>query len=185
MMKQEIIEVVQDYLKKFPLEKQSLIILENYLKKFNDDEIVDWNNVSGHITVGAFVYCQKKDMWLALYHKDLKMYLYPGGHVDKNDKNLITATLRELEEETGLKDLTLFNLKPIDIDIHLIPFNERVLMPEHYHFDFRYIFLIEDIDKVVVDKNELRDYQWILSSELSMNANFEKVIKKFQDFYKK
>ena len=45
-----------------------------------------------------------------LYHNDLKMYLYPGGHVDDNDNSILSAAEREVKEETGLVDFKLLIL---------------------------------------------------------------------------
>lgn len=185
-MRENVRLIIKKYLEKFSKEKERLFLLEDYLNKSDDNEIIDWNNINGHLTVGAFVYCVSEDKFLVLYHKDLKMYLYPGGHVDKEDKSLLDAAKRELEEETGLKKLKLLqtdNMKvPFDIDIHLIPINERVNIPEHYHFDFRYLFLTETISEINFDKQEFNNYKWISSEELSKDKNYGKIISKVKSF---
>ncbi len=47
-------------------------------------------------------------------------------------------------EKTGLSNLEQLKLFeneqiPVDIDTHLIGYNERLNLPAHYHFDFRYL----------------------------------------------
>ena len=47
-------------------------------------------------------------------------------------------------EETGLSNLKQLKLSeneqiPIDIDTHLIEYNERLNLLAHYHVDFRYL----------------------------------------------
>ena len=79
-----------------------------------------------------------------MYHKDLKIFLYPGGHVNNNEKSPLQTTKREIIEETGINRLEQLKLSeneqiPIDIDTHLIEYNERLNLPAHYHFDFRYL----------------------------------------------
>lgn len=176
-------DVVTYYLKKFPDEKDRLSILKSYLKKNNSKSRIDWNNINGHITVGVFVYCKKKDKFLVLYHKDLKMYLYPGGHVDSNDSSLVAAAKRELIEETGISNFNIFNDGniPIDIDTHIIPFNERVNMPEHYHFDFRYLFFIDSVCDVILDREECSNYKWVSSFDLLNDKNYGNVVGKIKD----
>ena len=66
-----------------------------------------------------------------IYHKDLKMYLHPGGHVDINEFNVLEAAKREVFEETGIKVLESINIcenkfVPFDIDTHEIEYNKRL-----------------------------------------------------------
>lgn len=183
-MKDDVELVVSRYLKVFPDEKERLFMLEDYLNKSKSKEITDWNNKNGHLTVGAFVYCKKEDRFLILYHKDLEMYLYPGGHIDKKDKCLFDTAKRELKEETGLENLKplLINneILPFDIDTHLIPNNDRVSMKEHYHFDFRYLFFIDKVSDINLDKEECKNYKWIKSFKLSKDKNYGNVVNKLE-----
>ena len=188
-MKEDIKGMLIQYLKIFPKEKDRLSFLEKYLKKYNDLEMIDWNNQEEHLTVGAFVYCKAKDKFLILYHKDLKMYLYPGGHIEKADKSLLEAAKRELKEETGLENEMPFlidnQLLPFDIDTHFIPFNKRIQMKEHYHFDFRYLFLIDDIKDIFIDKEECKNYKWVSSSQLEKDKIYRNIVSKIKDILKK
>ena len=144
-MKDILLNVLNNYLLLFPEEQQRQITLINYLDSHEDDELTDWNNFDGHIVAGGFIYAKEENKFLVLYHNDLKMFLYPGGHVDSSDANTLEASKREILEETGLTNLEQLKLTedaliPIDIDTHKIGYNERLNLPEHYHFDFRYLF---------------------------------------------
>lgn len=181
-MKLDLKKIIKQYLENFPLEKEKLSLLFAFLKKHSDYDMFDWNNTNGHITVGAFIYCEKEDKFLVLEHKDLNMYLYPGGHVDRSDKNLVAAAKRELMEETNIRKVKLAsfceNGVPFDIDIHLIPYNKRIKMEKHWHFDFRYIFFTDEIKNISFDKEEISNYKWISSKELFNDKNFGKVLEK-------
>ena len=183
-MKEKIELIINNYLEIFQNEKERLLLLKNYLKDSTNEELTDWNNVNGHLTAGAFVYCKREDKFLVLYHKDLKMYLYPGGHMDIQDENPLETAKRELKEETGFENLKLLSngdyLVPFDIDTHLIPYNARVNMPEHYHFDFRYLFLVENTNAVTFDNEEFSDYKWISSIELSNDKNYGNIVNKLK-----
>lgn len=183
MEKEIITNAVNKYLDFYKDEKDRLHIFLEYLKKFNGKEIVDWNNFGGHIVAGGFIFSLEEKKFLVLYHKDLKIYLYPGGHVDKEDANPLVTSRREVLEETGLDNLNLLKIVedevvPVDIDTHMIPYNERLDLPPHYHFDFRYLFVVEKIDDIKVDTDELGDYRWIDMEELYDNQYYGRIASK-------
>ena len=182
-MKINFNKIINEYLKEFPEEINRQEILINYINKFSKDEIIDWNNFNGHIVASAFVYAQKERKFLVLYHKDLKMFLYPGGHINIEDQNPLKAAKREVKEETGLTDIKVLSifkneLIPIDIDTHIINYNKKLNLPEHYHFDFRYIFTIDNITEIKLEQEEVSEYRWITLEELKENMNYGKIIEK-------
>ncbi len=183
MEKKIILEAVYKYLDFFKDEKERLHIFINYLDNFTGDEIVDWNNFDGHIAAGGFIYSLEEKKFLVLYHKDLKIYLYPGGHVDKDDKSPLETSKREVLEETGIFDLRQLKIVddeivPVDIDTHMIPYNERLDLPSHYHFEFRYLYVVDKVDDIKVDTSELGDYRWMDMDELYDNPYYGRIASK-------
>lgn len=179
-MKDNLIALLNSYLILFPEEQERQKILIQYLQSHQNDEVVDWNNFDGHIVAGGFIYAKEENKFLVLYHNDLKMFLYPGGHVDSNDVNTLTAAKREIAEETGLNNLEQLivsdnELMPIDIDTHKIGYNERLNLPEHYHFDFRYLFVVDKIQDIKTDEDEMSGYKWISLDELTNDPNYGRV----------
>ena len=177
--------IIEKYLLLFPDEKERQNKLIEFLSRYTEEESTDWNNFDGHIVASGLVYSIKDKKFLVLYHKDLKMYLYPGGHIDSTDKNVLSAAIRETKEETGLIDFKLFKfteneLIPLDIDTHIIEYNERLNLPKHYHFDFRYLFTVDEISDINIDLEESSDYKWIDINELKNNKNCEIIIKKIE-----
>lgn len=184
-MKDSILTIINQYLLLFPEEKQRQAKLVNFLNNFDDNEIIDWNNFNGHIVASGFVYSKNDKKFLVMYHNDMKMYTYPGGHIDLCDANPLVAAIREVKEETGLMDFEEVNiarneLVPVDIDTHIISYNERLNLPQHYHFDFRYLFIIDKILNVKVDGTELSNYKWINIDELSSDSNYGKIVEKLR-----
>lgn len=96
----------------------------------------------GHLTASAFVLSPDHRQLLLIHHRSLGLWLQPGGHVEVDDSDIHAAALREVEEETGLVDLTLHPAFPdlIDVDIHDIPPNPRKAEGAHRHFDVRVSF---------------------------------------------
>lgn len=187
-MEEQIKEIINEYLILFPEENNRLQKLNSYLSETKGD-ITDWNNFEGHLTVGAFIFCENTKEFLLLKHKDLDMYLYPGGHIDSSDSSLLDAAKRELLEETGITNATYYNISsnyliPLDIDTHIIPQNERLNLPAHYHFDFRYLFYIKDKESIIYDKEEISSYKWISEEELSNHHEFGLIIDKINNIRK-
>lgn len=186
-VKESILNIVNEYLQVFPQEKERLKQLISFIFSHSDKQFTDWNNFDGHIVASGFVYSLSDKKFLVLYHKDLKMYLYPGGHIDSNDKDILSAAKREVVEETGLKDFKLYKVDnnediPIDIDTHIIRYNERLNLPQHYHFDFRYLFVVDKISDIYIDQEESSDYKWITLNELESDPNYGNIVKKLEVF---
>lgn len=182
-MRDELLNLIDKYLEIFPEEVERQRQLQEYLMSQTDASIVDWNNFSGHIVAGGFIFAKKEKKFLVLYHKDIKSYLYPGGHVDASDINVLEAAKREIKEETGIDNLQQFILGnnemiPFDIDTHMIGYNERLDLPEHYHFDFRFMFIVENMEDINIDLDEHSNYNWVDVLELANNFNYASVVKK-------
>lgn len=186
MNKEVLLEIVNQYLSIFPKEKRRQRELIRFLKKYDHIDLIDWNNFYGHIVASGFIYAKEESKFLMVFHKDLKCYLYPGGHINRDDKNTLEAAIREIQEETALKSLKEVkvcpnDLVPFDIDIHKINYNKRLNLQSHYHYDFRYLFTIDKIENVHIDTDELKDYKWINRDELEQNKRFAKVTEKIKE----
>jgi len=182
-MKNLLIKIINNYLKIFPEEKDRQNELITFLLNNKEQEIIDWNNFNGHIVASGFIYAKQERKFLVLYHNDLKMFIYPGGHINKDDFNPLIAAQREVKEETGIINVEVLKISddeliPIDIDTHIVNYNERLKLPKHYHFDFRYVFLIDKISEINMDINESSNYKWITREELMKELNYGKVIEK-------
>ena len=101
------------------------------------------NELEKHFTASALII--DNDKVLLLHHKKLGVWLYPGGHVEKNETP-DQAVVREAKEETGL-DVEIIsekdnNLGDINTDVSVL-YNPYVILCElvgnHYHNDIIYL----------------------------------------------
>ena len=131
------------------------------------------SNEYGHFTASAFIV--NKDMTKVLLIKHLKhdMWLIPGGHID-DDESALAASIRETEEEVGIKisDLTLLDYKILDIDVHRIPEDVRKCEPSHFHYDIRYIFKLNEAEEsIVLNENEATEFHWMPINDILNNES--------------
>ena len=175
--------LLDTYLHFHPEEAEKLSMLTNQLNSPKD--ILSRNNFDGHVTASAFVMTDNGGQILLLDHKSLGKLLQPGGHIETADESLVDATLREIEEETGLKrsDLTLHSAHPnsinipFDIDTHHIPKNEKKKEPAHYHHDFRFLYTTKNIN-IAFDPTESNSYKWVDWEDFAEYPNFKNVADK-------
>ncbi|PJA87897.1 MAG: DNA mismatch repair protein MutT [Candidatus Moranbacteria bacterium CG_4_9_14_3_um_filter_40_7] len=143
------------------------------------------NKTKKHFTVSALIIDNNKV--LLVYHKKLKVWLYPGGHVEENE-NPDEALLREIKEETGLeveiisdKDNSLSNQKKDVSSLHLPYAFLCELAGDHYHNDLIYKCRIKKSCKLKYNKDESRDIGFFNIREikkLQLFDNFRTLLKK-------
>ncbi len=189
-MKKVFLDILDKYKKFYPEEKERLVVFEQFLKENSDEEITDWNNFNGHIVASAFVMARKEKKFAVVYHDGLKMYVYPGGHINDKNELPLSAAKRETKEETGLDNFKVVGIDddlevPFDINTHMIAYNEKLDLPAHYHFDFRYFFIVDEVKNLIIDEKESSDYKWIDFDELAKNPHYGECINKIRELMEK
>jgi len=102
------------------------------------------NRLAGHFTASAWVLDPDRRKVLLVLHRKLGKWLQPGGHADGNT-SLVDVARTEVLEETDVSTEApalagTWQAAPIlDLDIHTIP--ARGSVPEHEHYDVRYLLL--------------------------------------------
>jgi 8-oxo-dGTP pyrophosphatase MutT (NUDIX family) len=117
--------------------------------------------LAGHFTGSAWLVDRSGARVLLTHHRKLGRWLQLGGHAD-GDPDLSNVALKEAEEESGLRDLTL---EPgiFDLDRHWIPARNDV--PAHWHYDVRYVVRAGDDEMFTVSEESL-DLAWREVGEL-------------------
>ena len=161
--------ILNAYLQKYPEEQKGLNLLFRALKEQKD--ITGRKSFPLHLTGSTVVIKQSGSYLLLVFHRKLKMWLPPGGHLEAGEFPY-AAAVRELAEECGIAEITPAdtaypNGLPLDIDIHPIPINKTKQEPAHYHCDFAYLFRSGLINPIRSPEN--RAVQWV-----RLDSNWEK-----------
>lgn len=127
----------------------------------------------GHFTSSAFVLSPERDALLLILHRKLGLWLQPGGHIEREDPDLVAAARREVLEEVGLDDLELVHDGILDLDVHAIP--ARPKEPGHAHFDVRFLFRAPS--RSLVTSDEVDDARWVPLDEIGDVHGDESVLR--------
>ncbi len=147
-----------EYTDAHPEEKSALAVVHELIDQGAD--VTSRKEFRGHATAGAVV-VNGEGQVLFIRHVALGKWLTPGGHLEPEDADLLSASLRELIEETGITlSVSPVHAVPVHIDVHRIPENESKGEPAHQHFDFRYLFRLEGDQEVMLQEEEVSGYVW-------------------------
>jgi 8-oxo-dGTP pyrophosphatase MutT (NUDIX family) len=115
----------------------------------DEPEAFERHCLAGHFTGSAWLVSADGTRVLLTHHRKLDRWLQLGGHAD-GDSDLAAVALREATEESGLAGLALAP-GMFDLDRHRIP--ARGEMPEHWHYDVRYVVRASDENFVVSEES--------------------------------
>ncbi len=142
-------------------------------------------NMQRHFCVTVYVKDFESDSYLMVFHKKLKRWLPPGGHVDENELPE-DAALRECFEETGLK-AHLVDREPLIEGGMVAPFGIQLNVIEpssHEHMDLIYFAQSSRMELLTKNDHETDGVGWftreqILSEDFNTFDNVKRWINHF------
>lgn len=97
--------------------------------------------------------------FLILLHTGLENnWSFPKGHVEDSETPIQTA-LRELEEETGIKDVEILDLPILNEEYSITRNGERKLKKNGYFIGF-----VKDVN-IAIQEGEIQESKWLTYDE--------------------
>lgn len=131
--RQSLLDALDGYRRRYPDEAATIELFVALLAEDGNPYVRQ--RMAGHLTASAWLVDRAGARILLTHHRKLGLWLQLGGHADGDD-DLVAVALREAQEESGLRDLSI---EPAiyDLDRHWIPEHRGV--PAHWHYDVRYV----------------------------------------------
>ena len=163
---------LENYLVLYPNEKLTTQPMIDFFKK--NQNCFERNNLRGHFTGSAWVLDESHSWIVMTHHRQLNLWLQPGGHADGN-ADLLDVAINETKEETGLKKLKIISDEIFDLDIHKIPQYDNI--PPHFHYDIRFLLEAKRNANQIKVSRESHDVPWVHRDKV-LNKNNEYSIKR-------
>lgn len=127
----------------------------------------------GHITASAWIINFTGDRFLMTLHKKRKCWLPLGGHSD-GDCDIHHTSLREAQEESGLKSLAFVSKNIFDICI--------ISDPLHPPYDFNFLLQVQDPNDTIKISDESIDLRWFseLPEQVKDIENLKRLYRKWK-----
>lgn len=155
-------------------EKLDKEVMLEFIK--NNEDVLTRENKIAHFTASAWITNKEKSKILMIYHNIYQSWAWVGGHAD-GDENLFHVVNKEIEEETGLKNLKplkdgIFGLNIVTVDNHI---KRGKVVNSHLHFDVEYVFEADEAESIRIKEDENSGINWIPINEVNSYSTEEKM----------
>lgn len=136
---------------------------ETMLKYINTfDDVLTRNNEFGHFTASSWAVNKQRTKVLMIYHNIYKSWAWTGGHAD-GEENLLNVAIRELKEETGVKNVkvlnnNIFSLEIICVDGHV---KREKYISSHVHLNVTYLLEVDEEETLKIKEDENSGVKWV------------------------
>ena len=146
-----------------PYNEQEAKDKETMLKYINTfDDVLTRNNEFGHFTASSWVVNKERTKVLMIYHNIYKSWSWTGGHAD-GESDLLQTAIRELKEETGIKNVkilddNIFSLEIICVDGHV---KRGKYVSSHVHLNLTYLLEVDENEDLKIKEDENSGVRWV------------------------
>lgn len=167
-------EQIENYIPYNEQEENDKEMMLKYIDTFED--VLTRENRMCHFTASNWIVNKERTKVLMIYHNIYKSWAWTGGHAD-GDSDLLHIALKEVEEETGLKNLKLlsdgiFGIQILTVDSHI---KKGKFVPSHLHLDCCFLLEADENEVVKIKADENSGVEWIDIDKATEVTNEEKM----------
>lgn len=150
---------IQKYTPVNQQEEQDQKLFLKYMENCSD--YLDRENQIAHFTASIWTINPERTKTLMVYHNIYDSWSWIGGHADGME-DLRSVAMRELQEETGIRDAALlgsdiFSLESLTVNGHI---KRGCYVPSHLHLNVTYLAEARAQEALIVNADENQAVKW-------------------------
>ena len=156
---EELIRQLEEYT---PWNEQEAADRAELLRRLKSgEELYTRQNKSAHLTASAWVVSPARDKVLMAYHNLYNSWSWLGGHAD-GERDLLAVALREVREESGVKDVRPVFEQIYSVEILTVDGHEKrgEYVPSHLHLNVTYLLEADPEEAVHIKPDENSQVGW-------------------------
>lgn len=124
-------------------------------------DIFSRKNVTAHVTSSAWVTNAERNKVLMAYHNIYDSWSWLGGHAD-GEENLLAVAMKEVREESGLKDIRPILEDIFSIELLAVNGHEKrgQYVPSHLHLNVTYLIEAKEEEGLKMKPDENSGVAW-------------------------
>ena len=159
-----LFEKIQNYNPINEQEERDKEVMLQYIKA--NPDYLDRSNLVAHFTTSIWTVNKDRTKTLMAYHNIYDSWAWLGGHAD-GIEDLCQVALRELEEETGVKNGRLVSeeiasLEVLTVDGHV---KRGQYVPSHLHMNVTFLAEADEDELLQAKEDENQDVKWFTFEE--------------------
>lgn len=154
-----LLQNIRDYIPVNAQEERDKEAMLQFMLK--NPDYLSRENQTAHFTSSIWTVNQERTKTLMVYHNIYDSWSWIGGHAD-GIENLSSVAMRELQEETGVRnavlvDRNIYSLEILTVDGHV---KKGIYVPSHLHLNVTYLAEADEREALTVNIQENQAVKW-------------------------
>ena len=154
-----LLEELQNYKPVNEQEARDRAVMLRFMQENSD--CLERSNGIGHFTTSIWTVNKERTKTLMAYHNIYDSWAWLGGHAD-GEEDLAAVAMRELTEETGVKNARLISREMISLEILPVEghIKKGVYVSSHLHLNITYLAEADEKEALQVNRAENSAVKW-------------------------